>query len=158
MSLNYESSNYVNKITKTKCPQITRTKMSLNYENKNILKLNIRCTIMYKLEKGVDFRATLKVLELIWVSVGTCGLVIGEHIGLESDGSNNAKSVSHHFYHIENDPQLRAILYMVPSVKLASHGHFLAYDEALELFGVEFVKQNVTRIPTDKEKLKLKHN
>ncbi|PKK60157.1 hypothetical protein RhiirC2_793741 [Rhizophagus irregularis] len=109
-------------------------------------------------KKGVDFRATLKVLELIWVSVGTCGLVIDEHIGLESDGSNHAKSVSHHFYHIENDPQLRAILYMVPSVKLASHGHFIAYDEALELFGVEFVKQNVTRIPTDKEKLKLKHN
>jgi len=64
--------------------------------------------------------------------------------------------VSYHLYHIENDPQLRAILCMVPSINLTSHGHFLAYDEALEMFGVKFVKQNMTRIPADKEELKLR--
>jgi hypothetical protein len=48
------------------------------------------------------------------------------------------------------------MLNIVPSVNLTSPGHFFAYDEALETFGVKFVKQNVTRIPADKEELKLK--
>src|SRR4051794_11884414 len=69
--------------------------------------------------------------------------------------SNFTRSVSHHLYHIENNPQLRTILCMAPSVNLTSHRHFLAYDEALEMFGVKFIKQNVTRIPTDKKELKL---
>ncbi|GES82487.1 hypothetical protein GLOIN_2v1764231 [Rhizophagus clarus] len=48
------------------------------------------------------------------------------------------------------------MLRIAPSVNLTSPGHFFAYDEALETFGVKFVKQNVTRIPTDSEELKLK--
>ncbi|POG72422.1 hypothetical protein GLOIN_2v1829825 [Rhizophagus irregularis DAOM 181602=DAOM 197198] len=78
-----------------------------------------------KLEKCVDFRATSRVLELIWVSV-------------------------------ENNPQLRAMLRTAPTVNLTNPGHFFAYDEALETFGVKFVKQNITRITTDKEELKLR--
>ncbi|GBC00037.1 hypothetical protein RclHR1_37170001, partial [Rhizophagus clarus] len=73
-----------------------------------------------------------------------------------SGKSNYARSVTHHLYCIENDSKLRAMLCVAPSVNLTSPGHFFAYDEALETFGVKFVKQNVTRIPTDSEELKLK--
>jgi len=45
---------------------------------------------------------------------------------------------------------------MAPSVNLTRPGHFFAYDEALETFGVKFVKQNVTRIPEDDDELKLR--
>ncbi|GBC00391.1 hypothetical protein RclHR1_03840013 [Rhizophagus clarus] len=33
-------------------------------------------------------------------------------------------------------------------------GHYLAFDEALETFGVKFIKQNVTRNIINKESLK----
>ncbi|GBC13396.2 hypothetical protein GLOIN_2v1787832 [Rhizophagus irregularis DAOM 181602=DAOM 197198] len=70
--------------------------------------------------------------------------------------SNYARSITYHIYCIENDPLLRKMLHIAPSVNLTSPGHFFAYDEALEIFEVTFVKQNVIRIPTDGEELKLK--
>ncbi|PKY62807.1 hypothetical protein RhiirA4_529111, partial [Rhizophagus irregularis] len=162
-----------------------------------------------KLEKGVDFRATSKVLELIWISVGIAihiyikkkkqmldsilseennfvkvwylyfqwasywrahwfgirwGIFNLQHESLKAFSplfpvagkSNYARSITYHIYCIENDPLLRKMLHIAPSVNLTSPGHFFAYDEALETFGVKFVKQNVTRIPTDGEELKLK--
>ncbi|PKC53456.1 hypothetical protein RhiirA1_404310, partial [Rhizophagus irregularis] len=161
-----------------------------------------------KLEKGVDFRATSKVLELIWVAVGLAihlyakkkeqslddileenklikiwylyfqwasywrahwfgirwGIFDLQHESLKAFSplfpiagkSNYARSVTHHIYCIENNSRLRAMLRVAPSVNLTNPGHFFAYDEALETFGVKFVKQNVTRIPTDSEELKLK--
>ncbi|PKK58017.1 hypothetical protein RhiirC2_796988 [Rhizophagus irregularis] len=161
-----------------------------------------------KLEKGVDFRATSKVLELIWVAVGLAihlyakkkeqslndileenklikiwylyfqwasywrahwfgirwGIFDLQHESLKAFSplfpiagkSNYVRSVTHHIYCIENNSRLRAMLRVVPSVNLTNPGHFFAYDEALEIFGVKFVKQNVTRIPTDSEELKLK--
>ncbi|UZO06569.1 uncharacterized protein OCT59_026885 [Rhizophagus irregularis] len=48
------------------------------------------------------------------------------------------------------------MLRTAPSINLTSPGHFFAYDEALETFGVKFVKQNVIRIPADREELKLR--
>jgi hypothetical protein len=62
----------------------------------------------------------------------------------------------YHIHCIENNPQLRKMLCLAPSVNLTSPGHFFGYDEALETFGVKFVKQNVTRIPANGEELKLK--
>ncbi|GBC22673.2 hypothetical protein GLOIN_2v1787832 [Rhizophagus irregularis DAOM 181602=DAOM 197198] len=56
----------------------------------------------------------------------------------------------------ENNPLLRKMLRTAPSINLTSPGHFFAYDEALETFGVKFVKQNVIRIPADREELKLR--
>ncbi|GES95214.1 hypothetical protein GLOIN_2v1768552 [Rhizophagus clarus] len=100
-----------------------------------------------KLEKSVDFRATSKVLELIWHE----SLKAFSPLFPISGKSNYARSVTHHLYCIENDSKLRAMLCVAPSVNLTSPGHFFAYDEALETFGVKFVKQNVTRIPTDSE-------
>uniref|UniRef100_U9T453 Uncharacterized protein n=1 Tax=Rhizophagus irregularis (strain DAOM 181602 / DAOM 197198 / MUCL 43194) TaxID=747089 RepID=U9T453_RHIID len=161
-----------------------------------------------KLEKGVDFRATSKVLELIWISVGIAihiyvkkkkqtldnileenncvkvwylyfqwasywrahwfgirwGIFDLQHESLKAFSplfpiagkSNYARSITHHIYCIENDSKLRAMLRIAPSINLISSGHFFAYDEALKTFGIKFVKQNVTRIPTDSEELKLK--
>ncbi|RGB30387.1 hypothetical protein C1646_765410 [Rhizophagus diaphanus] len=48
------------------------------------------------------------------------------------------------------------MLCIASSINLTSPGHFFTYDKALETFGIKFVKQNVTRIPTDLEELKLK--
>ena len=64
--------------------------------------------------------------------------------------------MTHHIHCIENNSQLRKMLRIAPSVNLTSIGRYFAYDEALETFGVKFVKQNVTRIPADGEELKLK--
>ncbi|GBC44445.1 uncharacterized protein OCT59_014491 [Rhizophagus irregularis] len=162
-----------------------------------------------KLEKGVDFRATSRVLELIWISVGIAihiyvkkkkqtldnilkeenncvkvwylyfqwasywrahwfsirwGIFDLQHESLKAFSplfpiagkSNYARSVTYHIHCIENNPLLRKMLRTAPSINLTSPGHFFAYDEALETFGVKFVKQNVTRIPADKEELKLR--
>ncbi|EXX62501.1 uncharacterized protein OCT59_003769 [Rhizophagus irregularis] len=161
-----------------------------------------------KLEKGVDFKATSKVLELIWVAVGLAihlyakkkeqslddileenklikiwylyfqwasywhahwfgirwGIFDLQHESLKAFSplfpiagkSNYARSVTHHIYCIENNSRLRAILRVVPSINLTNPGHFFAYDEVLKTFIVKFVKQNVIRIPTDSEELKLK--
>ncbi|PKY14332.1 hypothetical protein RhiirB3_426304, partial [Rhizophagus irregularis] len=161
-----------------------------------------------KLEKCVDFRATSRVLELIWVSVGIAinlyvkrkketlnnilkenniikvwylyfqwasywrahwfgirwGVFDLQHESLKAFSplfpiagkSNYARSVTYHLYCVENNPQLCAMLRTAPSVNLTNPGHFFAYDEALETFGVKFVKQNITRISTDKEELKLR--
>ncbi|UZO10244.1 uncharacterized protein OCT59_001840 [Rhizophagus irregularis] len=162
-----------------------------------------------KLEKGVDFRATSRVLELIWISVGIAihiyvkkkkqtldnilkeenncvkvwylyfqwasywrahwfgirwGIFDLQHESLKAFSplfpiagkSNYARSVTYHIHCIENNPLLRKMLRTAPSINLTSPGHFFAYDEALEIFGVKFVKQNVTRIPADGEELKLR--
>ncbi|GET66811.1 hypothetical protein GLOIN_2v1768552 [Rhizophagus irregularis DAOM 181602=DAOM 197198] len=162
-----------------------------------------------KLEKGVDFRATSRVLELIWISVGIAihiyvkkkkqtldnilkeenncvkvwylyfqwasywrahwfgirwGIFDLQHESLKAFSplfpiagkSNYARSVTYHIHCIENNPLLRKMLRTAPSINLTSPGHFFAYDEALETFGVKFVKQNVTRIPADGEELKLR--
>ncbi|UZN99313.1 uncharacterized protein OCT59_000591 [Rhizophagus irregularis] len=162
-----------------------------------------------KLEKGIDFRATSRVLELIWISVGIAihiyvkkkkqtldnilkkenncvkvwylyfqwasywrahwfgirwGVFDLQHESLKAFSplfpiagkSNYARSVTYHIHCIENNPLLRKMLRKAPSINLTSPGHFFAYDEALETFGVKFVKQNITRIPADGEELKLR--
>ncbi|PKK55403.1 hypothetical protein RhiirC2_859033 [Rhizophagus irregularis] len=128
-----------------------------------------------KLEKGVDFRATSRVLELIWISVGiaihiyvkkkkqTLDNILKEENNCAfsplfpiAGKSNYARSVTYHIHCIENNPLLRKMLRTAPSINLTSPGHFFAYDEALETFGVKFVKQNVTRILADGEELKLR--
>ncbi|PKC05955.1 hypothetical protein RhiirA5_378214 [Rhizophagus irregularis] len=103
-----------------------------------------------KLEKGVDFRATSK-----WASYWRAhwfgirwGIFDLQHESLKAFSplfpiagkSNYARSVTHHIYCIENNSRLRAMLRVAPSVNLTNPGHFFAYDEALETFGVKFVK------------------
>jgi hypothetical protein len=42
----------------------------------------------------------------------------------------------------------------VASVNLTNHGHYLGYDEALERFGVKFVKQTIVGDPMNEENLR----
>ncbi|GBC12710.2 hypothetical protein GLOIN_2v1792124 [Rhizophagus irregularis DAOM 181602=DAOM 197198] len=165
-----------------------------------------------KLEKVVDYRATVRIIELIWVSVGIAlrihlksknmhkydimddkyeeyqilkiwylfynwaGLFIAHRIGirignfniqkntlaafsplLPSAGkSNYAQSVSHFFGILEQYPKLEEKLQVAGSFKVSEDrfGHFMAFDEALETFGVKFIKQNVTGNVIDQENLK----
>ncbi|RHZ77243.1 hypothetical protein Glove_184g121 [Diversispora epigaea] len=72
-----------------------------------------------------------------------------------SAGKNNySKSVTHHLAILSIYPQLKEKLCLVPSVNLTRKGHFLAFDEALEMFGVKFIKQNITGNCIDEENLK----
>ncbi|RIB25795.1 hypothetical protein C2G38_2165146 [Gigaspora rosea] len=73
-----------------------------------------------KLEQFVDYRATFRVLELLWTA-----------------------------------PQLLQNLRTVPSINLTQEGHYFAFDEALETFGIKFLKENMTGCATNLENLEL---
>ena len=80
------------------------------------------------------------------------GIRIGNHdmqrVGLSafsalfpSAGKNNySKSVAHYLAILATYPQLEKKLCHVPSVNLTQKGHYFAFDEALEMFGVKFIK------------------
>ena len=55
-----------------------------------------------------------------------------------------ASSVAHFLAQVDNDLQLQKILEIACSVNLTSEGHYFAFDEALEMYSVKFVKQNIT--------------
>ncbi len=166
-------------------------------------KLGVR--FLDKLEKVVDYQATCRVLELIWVAVGIAifkylnnknltisdiksgnnnilkvwyhylcwaGYWIGHKIGIRRGNyemqirnlkafsplfpvtgkSNYARSVVYFLTYVEHDPHLQELLKCVCSVNLTQPGHYFAFDEALERFGVKFVKQNIGgKIVSDEE-------
>ena len=66
-----------------------------------------------------------------------------------------AESVSHFLMTVERNPALKARLQTVGSINLTADEHFFAFDEALETFGVKFIKQNMTGCSTDLENLRL---
>jgi len=53
------------------------------------------------------------------------------------------------------NPEQKELLTYVSSVNLTREGHYFAFDEALELFGVKFIKQNITGKVTGLENLML---
>jgi hypothetical protein len=55
-----------------------------------------------------------------------------------------AESVAIFLGNLHTDPEFRKRLLQVPSVNLTEDGHYLGYDEALETYGVHFVKQMTT--------------
>ena len=103
-----------------------------------------------------------------------CGFWIGHKIGIRygnynmqfdnllafaplfpiSGKNNYSKSVTHFIHFISKDPSLQLLLQHVCSVNLTSSGHFFAFDEALERFGVKYVKQNIGKNPGNDEDLK----
>ncbi|RHZ81960.1 hypothetical protein Glove_115g59 [Diversispora epigaea] len=165
-----------------------------------------------KFEKVVDYRATVKIIELIWVAVGIAlriylklknlhinnildgnyeenqvrqiwylfyhwaGLFLAHKAGIRignyniqkstlaafaplfpvAGKSNYSQSVAHFFGILEKYPKLEEKLQYVPSFKVSEdkRGHFLAFDEALEMFGVKFIKQNINGNVIDPENLK----
>jgi len=66
-----------------------------------------------------------------------------------------AESVTHFLMTVETNPELKAKLQTVGSINLTAGEHFFAFDEALETFGVKFVKQNMIGCSADSENLKL---
>ena len=55
-----------------------------------------------------------------------------------------ASSVLHFLAQVCDDVQLQELLKMVCSVNITHEGHYLAFDKALEIYGVKFIKQNIT--------------
>jgi hypothetical protein len=160
-------------------------------------------------QKVVDYRATCKVLELIWVAIGISlqiysskhqtsidnllknstnkilkawilywkwaslwkchklGIRMGNwDMQMESLSAfaplfpvagklNYSTSVCHYLALIDKNPQLASILRLVSSVNLTRVNHYLAFDEALETYGVKFIKQSLTRKPMDIDSLYL---
>ncbi len=71
-------------------------------------------------------------------------------------GKNNyTRSVTYFLFNINNNLELQTLLQYVCFVNLTSSGHFFAFDEALERFGVKFVKQNIGGNCMDIDNLKL---
>jgi len=53
---------------------------------------------------------------------------------------NYMRSVPHFLACVADDPQLQTLLKHVCSINLTRPGHFFGFDEALERFGVMFIK------------------
>jgi len=68
---------------------------------------------------------------------------------------NYARSVTFFLSYIHNDPTLQKLLEYVYSVNLTQLDHFFGFDEALERFGIKFVKQNISGNYMDSEDLKI---
>ena len=63
-----------------------------------------------------------------------------------SGGKHLYSRASVHFLsEITRYPQLRQLLQHVGSVNLTREGHYFAFDEALEVFGVKYIKQSMTQ-------------
>jgi hypothetical protein len=60
--------------------------------------------------------------------------------------SNYAQSTIHFLSYIKSNVDLKILLDHVCSVHLTSPGNFFAFDEALETFGVKYIKQNIGRV------------
>ena len=64
------------------------------------------------------------------------------------------ESVARFLVDLQRKPQLLQDLRTVPSINMTQKGHYFAYDEALETFGVKFIKENMVGYKTTLEDLK----
>ena len=62
-----------------------------------------------------------------------------------------ASFIAHFLAQVHDDPQLQNLLQMVYSVNLTREGYYLAFDEALETYGIKYTKQNITGNLTDQQ-------
>lgn len=160
-----------------------------------------------KLEKVVDYRSTCRILDLIWIAVGSAIHIYikkknlnfnnimdvennllktwfcfykwtsywkGHRTGIRSGNSelqiqclsafsplfpiagkvNYTRSTIHFLAIITKNPKIQTLLKYTSSVNLTQNGHYFAFDEALETFGVKFIKQNITGNVVDEKNLK----
>ncbi|GES76543.1 hypothetical protein GLOIN_2v1482460 [Rhizophagus clarus] len=133
-------------------------------------------TFLDKLEKVINYCSTCRVLDLIWVAIGSAIhiYILKNNLKLEAimDSENNLLKIWFWFYHwagfwkehrvgirtgnAELQTQcLSAFAPLFPiAVNLTRDEHYFAFDEALKTFGVKFIKQNVTRNVINEESLK----
>ncbi|GBB98812.1 hypothetical protein RclHR1_03330009 [Rhizophagus clarus] len=118
-----------------------------------------------KLEQVVDYRSTYRVLDLIWRAVGCALNIYAKKNGLYfkniMNEKNNLLKVWYLFFEwagkmnyikstvnylalLTKYPKLCVLLEFASSINLTQKGHFYAFDEALETFGVKFIKENIT--------------
>jgi hypothetical protein len=70
-------------------------------------------------------------------------------------GKNNyTASVTRFLATLHDNPELQYYLEHAASINLTDDEHYLGYDEALQTFGVKFIKQTLVRDPTNVENLK----
>ncbi len=67
---------------------------------------------------------------------------------------NYAHSTVHFLAILTKYPYIQTLLNYAGSVNLTRDGHYFAFDEALETFGVKFIKQNVTGNVINEDNLK----
>jgi hypothetical protein len=67
---------------------------------------------------------------------------------------NYTRSTVHFLAILTRHPRIKTLLKYAASVNLTQDGHYFAFDEALETFGVKFIKQNVTGNIINEEELK----
>ena len=71
-------------------------------------------------------------------------------------GKNNyTTSVAHFLSILKKYPNLEIKLQHCASINLARKGHYPAFDEALEMHGVGYIKQNIIGNVIDQENLNL---
>ena len=70
-------------------------------------------------------------------SPGYIGSTGGKHL--------YSRAAVHFLSEITRYPQLRQLLQHVGSANLTREGHYFAFDEALEFFGVKYIKQSMTQ-------------
>src|SRR6266511_995844 len=68
--------------------------------------------------------------------------------------SRYAESVTRFLAHVSKNPELKKRLQAAASINLTRKNHFLGPDEALEIFAVKFVKQNLPGHVKDSQHLK----
>ena len=67
---------------------------------------------------------------------------------------NYASSVTFYLAHLARHTELKGLLKHTCSININREKHFFAFDEALETFGVKFIKQNISGNPINTEQLK----
>jgi len=72
------------------------------------------------------------------------------------DKYNYASSVTFFLSCVDKNPALQQLLQHTCSINLISPKYYFAFDEALEKFGVKFIKQNIGENCMDIENLKSK--
>jgi hypothetical protein len=160
-----------------------------------------------KLEKIVDYRSTCRILDLIWIAVGSAIHIYlkksnlnisnimdtkndllkiwfcfykwssfwkGHRTGIRTGNSdlqvqclsafaplfpiagkvNYTRSTVHFLAILAKNPKIQTLLKHASSVNLTQNGHYFSFDEALETFGVKYIKQNITGNVVDEKNLK----
>ncbi|RHZ81047.1 hypothetical protein Glove_126g4 [Diversispora epigaea] len=131
-----------------------------------------------KLESVVDYSFANPILQIWFLYYQWAGIFKAHRIGIRignydlqksalaafsglfasAGKSHYTSSVCHFFGILTKFPQLEYKLNCVASIRIDDNekrkGHYFAYDEALETFGVKFIKQNITGNKIDIENLK----
>ncbi|POG71212.1 hypothetical protein GLOIN_2v1774956 [Rhizophagus irregularis DAOM 181602=DAOM 197198] len=137
-----------------------------------------------KLESVVDYRSTVRVLELIWTAVSLAIRIYIKKKNISKheiwENANLALQIWYLYYQWAGIFKAHRISIRVGNYDLQKNalaafgglfasaaktqyassvchffGHFFAYDEALETFGVKFIKQNITGNVVNMENLKM---